>query len=109
MRRMNGGTPRFGAGLALALLATALLAGRIGGHRPRGACLGEGRKRRWGGGGLVRRPLPRKGRARARGAGGARRVLGGDARRPAAAARRPRGRRARLPRRRAALASLRDV
>src|SRR6266516_2040714 len=29
MRRMNGDTPRFGAGLALALLATALLAGRL--------------------------------------------------------------------------------
>src|SRR5881628_264587 len=29
MRRMNGDTPRFGAGLGLALLATALLAGRL--------------------------------------------------------------------------------
>src|SRR5206468_711445 len=74
-----------------------------------GARLRARRKRPLVGGGLVRRRLPRQGRARARGACGARRVLARDARRPPPAARRSRRRRARVPRRRAALASLRDV
>src|SRR5436190_1499108 len=161
MRRANGDASRPGAGLGLALLATALLAGRLA----EGDLIGDPviyaavaksmlvrgewttlylagqpffdkpplvvwlaalafklfgvstwsarlRARRPGalaGGRVVRRRLPRQGRARARGACGARRVLARDARRPPPAARRSRRRRARVPRRRAALASLRGV
>src|SRR6266581_4113542 len=134
MRRANGDASRLGA-VGLALLATALLAGRLA----EGDLIGDPViyaavaksmlvRGEWATQYLAGQPFFDKPplvawlaalafelfgvstwSARARGACGARRVLARYARRPPPAARRSRRRRARVPRRRAALASLRDV